>query len=711
MKTKIKLLLVMLIFSTAVLADNYIPNGKIINVPRDYATIQTAIDAANPNDMVLVAEGTYYENIRFNGKPITVASRYAVDHIASHISKTIIHGLTHPNSPVAATVRFIDGEDTTSVLNGFTITGGHGVVNETFQRRCGGGVYINNSGCKLLNNIIKENSVTGNKAVGGGICCIMDDAEEHLTIIDSNIIKNNEVISNGHVAAGGGISVYTSSIIRNNVIEFNSCINTVSQAHGGGIYMEELPGNADMSVVKNNTIQDNLIEGVYTTKGAGIAVFYVPVMFSENLISNNSATADGTARGGGVYVYKSPDGIVFSDNRFEENSCTGDYTYGGALMIQECGETDIYNNKFIRNETVAGEFSRGGAVWITQSTDQVTLVENGFIGNQAGDMSFGGALGVYSTDSDGVMLDKNRFVENTAREGAGLWLYNTYDINLCNNVFVRNTANYLGGAIKFNKYTDENKSYSFPEDRLAVTDNSRDFLRPVISNNNFVQNEAFKGGAVCSDMGWNTPVIFNSIFCNNSAFVADDLKTLSDDPFAVYNCLINTEELNTHWTGANNIYCDPLLDGDCTHLCWGSNCANAGEDVLFYDHTWYHCVAYDIDGEERPYAATQPDIGVDETNVMVGEMPVDSEREEMINVYPAPVRSNTTVAFELAESAYVEINIFNTNGSLVETVFSSALPEGTQKLQWNAGNLSPGIYYLKADLGKQSYAKKIVIIK
>ncbi len=212
-------------------------------------------------------------------------------------------------------------------------------------------------------------------------------------------------------------------------------------------------------------------------------------------------------------------------------------------------------------------------------------------------------------------------------------------------------------------------------------------------------------------MGWNTPVIFNSIFCNNSAFVADDLKTLSDDPFAVYNCLINTEELNTHWTGANNIYCDPLLDGDCTHLCWGSNCANAGEDVLFYDHTWYHCVAYDIDGEERPYAATQPDIGVDETNVMVGEMPVDSEREEMINVYPAPVRSNTTVAFELAESAYVEINIFNTNGSLVETVFSSALPEGAQQLQWNAGNLSPGIYYLKADLGKQSYTKKIVIIK
>jgi len=44
-----------------------------INIPADYATIQEGIDASQDGDIVLIAEGTYYENLTLN-KEITLTS-------------------------------------------------------------------------------------------------------------------------------------------------------------------------------------------------------------------------------------------------------------------------------------------------------------------------------------------------------------------------------------------------------------------------------------------------------------------------------------------------------------------------------------------------------------------------------------------------------------------------------------------------------------
>lgn len=115
-----------LFFSAAVLFISLNAFGRIIEVPGDQPSIQAAIDASVNGDTVVVEPGTYFENIFFHHKNILLTSKFYETGDLSFITSTIINGSRPANADTASCVLIIDGEDSTAILQGFTITGGKG---------------------------------------------------------------------------------------------------------------------------------------------------------------------------------------------------------------------------------------------------------------------------------------------------------------------------------------------------------------------------------------------------------------------------------------------------------------------------------------------------------------------------------------------------------------------------------------------------------
>src|SRR5262249_10101936 len=205
-----------------------------IRVPANMPTIQAAIDAAANGDTVLVSPGTYVEQIDFRGKAITVASE-------SGPATTTINA-----NGAGSVVTFRSGESRSSLLTGFTVTGGSNLYG-------GAGVLVSGS-----SPTIRGNDITGNRGCTGvGIYSYFSSPR-----IESNSVRDNVV---------------------------SGC----SGAWGIGIYI----GGDSAAEVINNTITGNT--GSDAT-GAGVALFAAgsPSLIG-NIIQQNSTRANGGCRLGG----------------------------------------------------------------------------------------------------------------------------------------------------------------------------------------------------------------------------------------------------------------------------------------------------------------------------------------------------------------------------------------------------------------------------
>lgn len=269
--------------------------ATVLHVPGQYPTIQAGINAALEGDTVLVADGTYTgdgnRDLDFCGVNTVVMSE---------------------NGPEATTIDcegdsldphrgfyFHSGEDSTAVVQGFTIRNGYAAG--PWPDYFGGGIRCENSSPTIVGNTIRENESAFR---GGGVA--FENCSPTLT--------GNAIRGNAATCGGGGIHCTESSAtvagntIRGNVAMWGGGIDCFDHASptivgntiaGNGASQDG--GAINVSRHSTPTIESNMIVENWAYMGGGIECFdHSAAVIVSNIISDNSAEL-----GGGIHCEES----------------------------------------------------------------------------------------------------------------------------------------------------------------------------------------------------------------------------------------------------------------------------------------------------------------------------------------------------------------------------------------------------------------------
>jgi len=426
---------------------------KTIIVPKDYSTIQEAIDHANEGDTIRVWAGYYPENIIVN-KTLSI--------IGNSSSDTTIDGKERDD-----VIRIMNTSNVT--LSGFSVI--NGGFNET-PGALGAGVNIEANGC-----VIEMNYISGSEF---GVFMINSS---------NNTISRNRLEGNNH-----GVNLFYSKDID---IENNSFYDEGLGIYGDelGHFLHKIEGNKingiDLLYVKN---KDGMhLDGIEDVAGSIIfancnniivermnrlssAEMGIESAFCSNITIEKCTFSYNDF---GIYVYKSTENVVIKNNTFLGNRDAGIYLKESTTKIKE--DNFITKNSY--------------GIRIEESLDN--LVE----GNR-----------IYENNQTGVFLQGS--TNNIIRENEIRYNANGVDIysSLSNKVRENNISNNQGNGIYIQKGERNEISYN---DIIKSGKNGVE-LRESSENHiveNFIASSEFYGIRITDKSDGNI-IYHNNLFFN-----------------------------------------------------------------------------------------------------------------------------------------------------------------------------------------------------
>jgi parallel beta-helix repeat protein/putative cofactor-binding repeat protein len=292
-----------------------------IHVPADQPTIQAGINAASNGDTVLVAPGTYKENIDFKGKGITVTSG-ATSY--SGAAATVITAAGY-----GSVVNLKTNEPSTAVLNGFTIQDASGPTANTPVA----GVLISGSSPTITNNVVQQNIACGIAVLQGASPTIQgNDIRQNRASLTSEepIGSCGGVAGTGLYINGGGTVTVTGNIIeQNNVIGYRT---TPDESNGAGISLVGFPKKLVLinNIVRNNAgyFSDGLSSGDSDTDNTVIMI--QNLFYTDSSAPANSDSGVGIG-GGNIYQPPFPTVIEINNTIYSDEGLGGGYAPGSVL--------------------------------------------------------------------------------------------------------------------------------------------------------------------------------------------------------------------------------------------------------------------------------------------------------------------------------------------------------------------------------------------
>ena len=79
--------------------------------------------------------------------------------------------------------------------------------------------------------------------------------------------------------------------------------------------------------------------------------------------------------------------------------------------------------------------------------------------------------------------------------------------------------------------------------------------------------------------------------------------------------------------------------------------------------------------------------------------------------YPNPFNPSTSIRFALPEATYVKITVYSVLGEKIKTLIHSLLPAGNHSIQFQAENISSGVYFYVMETPRFKAMNKMLVIK